>query len=141
MNTLFLKLSVLAIAGTLIGVIGTGCSSNNSSSGTGGALGSGGRDAGAGGSGGAVSYDAGLDVPMGAEVSVPIDVSSSEAATRPEVGVDSTSPESSGDDICKGLAPGSTECHLRIINSTNPAVIPVDPGPNPAVGYPSCTSL
>jgi len=135
MKTLFLKLSVLALAGTLAGGLGTSCD-KKTGNGTGGASGSGGSDAGAGGSGGAVGYDVQPDVPMGPEVS-PIDISASEAVPpRDGPGGEAGAV---GDDICKGLTPA--DCHLRIINSTNPAAIPQDPGPNPAVGYPACTAI
>ena len=127
-----LKLSTLAL--TFIFGAWLGCGSGSSNNGTGGSFGSGGTNGMGGAMGGQFdangmggTFDAGAtDAPSALEV--PIDAPGSEAASLPSA-LD-----------CTGLTP--EQCHDHIINppSLPDGVLPQDPGANPSVPYPNCSS-
>jgi hypothetical protein len=140
------KISTLALALALTGWIACGSdSSSDNKTDTAVISGSGGTvnpDApmGTGGSGG--SKDAGIsdtapDAPLFFDVPITVD------GTKPsDTGAGIETPSVSVDggiNLCTGLTP--TECHLAIINAaTDPSVSALDPGPNPAVPYPTCSA-
>jgi len=133
------KISTLALAMALSGWVA--CSSDNGGSkndaqqipGTGGNTAPDGP-MGTGGSGGsldaAVLDSAVADVPIPSDVPIGLD-------SGP--GIDTTLPVDGGTNLCTGLT--ADQCHASIINyATDPSVSALDPGPNPAVPYPTCAA-
>jgi hypothetical protein len=126
------KLSALAFA--MIACVGCGGASGKKG-GTGGTIiGRGGNGVGTGGAGGSIN-----------DANLPSDVGIDRPVINPDIGpgVDlpaiDAGPTSSIID-CTGLT--STQCHDRIINPpTFPdSVLAQDPGANPVLGYPACSS-
>ena len=126
-----LKLSTLVPALALAGWMG--CGGGHGTGGTGGTVGPAGSGGSPAGSGGAFS-DANADLP--ALLDAPMD----EALGIPDVPPVDTGPGHPLVD-CTGLTPA--QCHLLIINppALPDGVLPQDPGPNPAPGYPACSAM
>ncbi|HEX7505863.1 MAG TPA: hypothetical protein VF550_03765, partial [Polyangia bacterium] len=83
--------------------------------------------------------DSAMDIPLPTDAVVkPVDSSGGhDAGVLP---IDAIAPAvDAGPNICSGLTPAA--CHAAIINPvTDPSVSALDPGPNPAVPYPTCAA-
>jgi len=139
-----LKLSTLVLTFTFGAWLG--CSGGSSNNGTSGSL----SPSGAGGKGGASGMGGTVDAGgMGGTIDASglggtIDAGATDTPSAPEVPVDASGSEASslpGALDCTGLTP--EQCHDHIINppSLPDGVLPQDPGANPTVPYPNCSSM
>jgi hypothetical protein len=139
------KFSVVALVAAGLGLIACGSSGGDDAGGTGGTIS--GRDTGAtGGSGGGTSYDAGLDVTL-AQPDTAIDAVAAEdrpsQPTEAGTALDGPPVSTSACFDCTGLT--VDQCHDKIINvkgcALDPSIVTQDPGPDPAVPFPTCSAI
>ena len=141
-----LKISTIALAMALTGWVACGNDNGDGKKDAQQILGTGGTvspdgPVGTGGSGG--SLDAGQvadsalsDVPLSSDVSA---IGQDGEKSLDTVGIDTPSSLDGGVNICTGLS--AADCHLAIIGATTDlSVSALDPGPNPAVPYPTCSA-